>query len=76
MLEPAGAGVAVHARAENVAQDRAVAAAVDGLVDRAGHCGWQRDEHDLAAFATHAQDPVAVFLIEVGDAGAAGFEDP
>jgi hypothetical protein len=31
-------------------------------------------EDDFAAVAAHAQDPVAVFLAGVGDAGAAGFE--
>jgi hypothetical protein len=30
----------------------------------------------LAPFPAHAEDAVAVFLAEVGNAGAAGFEDP
>src|SRR5262245_35004629 len=51
-------------------------AAVDGPVDRPGHRRWQRDKHDLAAFTTHLQHPVAVFLAQVGDAGPARFEDP
>ncbi len=36
----------------------------------------QRDQNDLGAFAAHAQHPVAMFLPEVSDAGASGFEDP
>jgi hypothetical protein len=46
--------------------------AVDGPPD-----GWrERDQDDLGAFAAHAQDPVIVFLAEVGDVGPGGFEDP
>ena len=45
---------------------------VDGPADR-----WrQRDQDDLGALAAHAQDPVAVFLAEVGDVRAGGLEDP
>jgi len=47
--------------AEEVAEDRAFGAAVDGVLDGTGHCWWQRDQHDLAALASHAQDAVAVF---------------
>jgi hypothetical protein len=44
-------------------------------VDRSAY-GWrERDEDDLAALATDSQDAMAVFLAEVVDAGAAGFED-
>jgi hypothetical protein len=38
--------------------------------------GWQRDEDDLAAFASHLRHAMAVFLTEIADAGTAGFEDP
>ena len=38
--------------------------------------GRQWHEDDLAALAAHPQDPMAVFLIQVGDADLAGFEDP
>nr|WP_231929695.1 hypothetical protein [Micromonospora inositola] len=76
VLEPAGRGVPVHPHAEGVAQDRPAGAVVDGPVDGSGHRGWQRDEHDLATLAAHAQYPVAVLLAQVGDAGPAGFEDP
>jgi hypothetical protein len=68
--------VAVHPDAEGVTQDRPVAAAVNGPVDRSGHRGWQWDEHDLAALAVDSQYPVAVFLAQVVDAGPAGFKDP
>ena len=36
----------------------------------------QRDEHDLAALAEHLQDPVAMLLSQITDAGATGFDDP
>jgi hypothetical protein len=45
--------------------------AVDGPSDR----GWQRHEDDLVALADHAQHPMAVFLAEVSDVRAGGFED-
>ncbi len=38
--------------------------------------GGRGGEDDLAAFAGDSQYPVAVLLAEVGDVGAAGFEDP
>ena len=38
--------------------------------------GRQRDQDDLGAFAAYPQHAMAVFLAEVGDAGAGGFEDP
>jgi hypothetical protein len=58
---------------------REAAAAGDGAHDAeeyAGHYWRGRDENDLAALAAHSQDPVAVFLADVVDARAAGFEDP
>ena len=76
MLEPAGGGVPVHPGAAAVEQDRPVGAVADGAVDGPADRRRQRDEDDLAALAAHPQDPVAVFLAEVGDVGAAGFEDP
>jgi hypothetical protein len=36
----------------------------------------QRDQHDLGAFAAHAQNPVAVFFAQAGDVSPGGFEDP
>ncbi len=45
---------------------------VDGSTD-----GWgEGGQDDLAAFAGDPQHPVPVFLAEVTDVGAAGFEDP
>jgi len=72
MLEPAGGGVPVHPHAERVAQDRPAGR------DRRRPGRWlgpqrgQRDEHDLAALAAHAQYPVAVLLAQVGDIRPAG----
>jgi hypothetical protein len=68
--------VPVHAGAAAVEQDRAGAALADGGVDGPADRGWQWDQDDLAAFAGDAQDPVAVFLAEIGDVAPAGFEDP
>jgi hypothetical protein len=38
--------------------------------------GRQRDQDDLGTFAAYPQDPVAVFLAEIGDVRGGGFEDP
>jgi hypothetical protein len=59
----------------DVAQNRTGVAAVDRLVDGSGDGRRERDEDELAAVASHAQNAVAVFFAEVADAGAAGFED-
>jgi hypothetical protein len=75
VLEPSGRRVSVHPRPVDVAQNRAGVAAVDRLVDGSGDGRRERDEDDLAALASHAQNAVAVFFAEVADAGAAGFED-
>jgi hypothetical protein len=61
---------------KGVAQDRTIDAAVDRTVHGPGNRGRERDEDDLAALAADAKDAVAVFLAEVADVGAAGFEDP
>jgi hypothetical protein len=76
VVQASGGAVSVHPAAAAGAQDRARSAGVDGAVDRAGH-GWRQGcQDDLAAFARDAQDAVTVFLAEVRDVGAAGFEDP
>jgi hypothetical protein len=75
-FQPTCRGVAVHPGPEGVSQGRPLGAVVDGAVDRPGHRWWSRDEDDLAAFAAHSQDPVAVLRAQVADAGPAGFEDP
>jgi hypothetical protein len=76
VAQAAGGGVPVHPGAAAVEQDRPASpvcgGAVGGPADRRG----QRDQDDLGAFAANAQDAVAVFLAQVGDAGAGGFEDP
>ena len=69
-------GISGQRRAVGDAHDRPVGAVVDGTVDSSGDRGGQRNEDYLAALAAHAHDPVAVFFAEVGDARAAGFEDP
>jgi hypothetical protein len=76
VLQPAGRRVPVHPHAVGVALDRSVVSAVTGTVDRASHRRRQRDQHGLVALAADLQHAVAVFLAEIADAGAAGFEDP
>jgi hypothetical protein len=68
--------VAVHPGVAAVEQDRPSGAAAGSPVDGATDRGWQRDEDDLGAFATHAQYPVAVLFAQVGDVRAGGLEDP
>jgi hypothetical protein len=76
MPEPTGRRVPVHPRPLGVAQDRTGFTALDGTVEGTGHRWWQRGQDDLAALASYWQDPVAVFVSEVADVRAAGFEDP
>jgi hypothetical protein len=75
-VQAAGGRVPVHPGAAGVQQDRPADPGsyrpVDGPADR----GRQRDQDDLGALAAYAQDPVAVFLAEVGDVGAGGLENP
>ena len=52
------------------------AAVADGGVEGAADGGREGDEDGLAAFAGDAEDAVAVFLAEVADVQAGGFEDP
>jgi hypothetical protein len=59
-----------------VARDRTTVTTVDRSVEGAGHRWREWDEDDLAALATHPQDPVAMFFSEVADVGPAGLEDP
>ena len=68
--------MAVHPGAAAVQQDRPGLAAADGPVDRAGDRGRQRHEHDLVALADDPHHTVAVFLAEIADVQAGGFEDP
>jgi hypothetical protein len=68
--------VAVHPRTAAVEQDRPAGAGADCPVDGPADPRRQRDQDDLGAFAAYAQHPVTVFLAEVGDIRAGGFEDP
>jgi hypothetical protein len=68
--------VPVHPASASVEQDRSLLAVTSGAVDRAPEGGWQWYQCDLGAFAHHAQDAVAALFADVGDIGAAGFEDP
>ena len=75
-VQAAGGRVPVHPGAAAVEQDRPADPGGYRPVDGPADCGRQRDQDDLSALAAHAQDPVAVFLAEVGDVSAGGFEDP
>ena len=66
----------VHPGAAAVEQDRAGGPVGDGGVEAAADRGRKGDEDGLAAFAGDAEDAVAVFLAEVGDVRAGGFENP
>jgi hypothetical protein len=74
--QAAGRCVTVHPRAAAIGQDRPAGTDSSSPVDSPSHCGRQRDQYDLGALAAHAQHPVAMFLAEVSDVGASGFEDP
>jgi hypothetical protein len=67
--------VPVHAGAAAVVQDRSAGAVADGGIEGAADGRRERDEDGLAAFAGDAEDAVAVFLAEVADVQAGGFED-
>jgi hypothetical protein len=55
----------VHPRAAPVEQDRPASTRTDRPVNGPAD-GWrQRDQDDLAAFAAHAQHPVAMFFAEI-----------
>jgi hypothetical protein len=76
VAESAGGAVAVQTVRTAVEQNRPAVAvpgcAFDGPRDR----WWQWCQDVLVSLAAHQQDPVAVFLTEVVDVGAGGFEDP
>jgi hypothetical protein len=50
------------------AQDRPIGTVSDGAFDRSRYGGWERNQDDLAALASHAQDAVAVLFAEQEDA--------
>jgi hypothetical protein len=68
--------VAVHPGAAAVEQDRPADAGADRAVNSAPDRWWQWDQHNLGAFAAHAQHPVAVFFANISDVGAGRPEDP
>jgi len=68
--------VPVHPSTVGVEQDRPGGPVADRGVDRPADRRRQRDEDGLLPLANDAQDAVAVFLTEVGDVEADGFEDP
>jgi hypothetical protein len=68
--------MSIHSTTALVEQDRSSRPVVNGLVEGAADGGWEGYEDGLVAFAVDAEDAVAVFLAEVGDVRAGGFEDP
>jgi hypothetical protein len=70
-----GGSVPVHPGAATAEQDGPAAAGTGCTVDGPADCWRQRDEDDLGAFATDAQDTVAV-LADVFDVWARSLEGP
>jgi hypothetical protein len=68
VLESSGGGVAIHADAAGVTQDRAFVAVADSPIDGSADRWRQWDQDDLATFAAHPQDAVAEHFVEVGNA--------
>jgi hypothetical protein len=64
------------APASLVEQYRSDVASGDGAVNSSGYRWWHGQEDDLVSLADDPDDPVAVFLAEVADVQAGGFEDP
>jgi hypothetical protein len=76
LVQAAGGRVPVHPGGATVEQDRSAGAVPDCPVGGPPGRWRQGCQDDLGALAAYAQDPVAVFLAEVGDVCAGGFEDP
>ncbi len=74
--QAASGRVPVHPGAAAVEQDRPPRPGPGCPVDGPADGGRQRDQDDLGALAAHAQHPVAVLFVQVGDVGAGGLEDP
>ena len=74
VTQTSGCGLAVHSSSGTVQKQRPVSTVVGRAVDGSGDRGWQRDQHDLVAFAVNSKDAMAVFFAEVGDVGPGGFE--
>jgi hypothetical protein len=66
----------VHPGPAGVAQDRPGGSPGDRAVNGPPDRGRQRDEHKVVTLANYAQDAVTVFLADVADVRAGGFEDP
>jgi hypothetical protein len=66
----------VHPQIADVEQDRPSDPGSHCAVDRARDRWWQRHQHHLGALADDSQHTVPVFLTQVGDVRAGGFEDP
>ena len=71
-----GGTVPVQPPAIGGQEDRPVTALTDGQVDRPRRARRQRDGHDLSAFASDGQRPVATFGAQRLDAGAGGLRNP
>lgn len=75
--QPSGGAVPIHPPPGPRAEQRAGVSSLDGAVHGPADGRRQGNEDDLViALAVDPQDPVAVDLAEVFDAGAGGFEDP
>jgi hypothetical protein len=75
-VQPSGGRVPIHPGAAPGPQYRTHVPFSDRVVNGSADGGWKGCEDHLGPFAGDPQHPVAMFLAEVGDVGAAGFEDP
>jgi len=66
----------VHPGAAAPEQDRTGDPVANGPIEGAADRRRQRDQDRLAAFAGDPQDPAAVFISQIADVQAGGFEDP
>src|SRR5579862_2483751 len=74
LAQAAGGCMPVHPGTAAVEQDRPAIPGAYCPVDSAPD-GWrQRDQDHLGALAAHTGDPVTVFLANMVDVGAGGFE--
>jgi hypothetical protein len=75
VTEAAGGGVAIHAGAYPVEQDRPAGPVADRAVDGPTDRRWQGHQYDLGALAAYPQYSMPMLLAQVIDVGPAGFED-
>ncbi|GEM_PF-3937345 len=74
--QAAGGGVPIHRALRLLSRIGPLARPATARSMARPTAGGSGTQDDLGALAAHPQHAVAVFLAQVGDAGAGGFEDP